>query len=157
MTHNELVLRAEKWLKQQGCGVVFRDDFRACTHNGEQPDSIGWRDGLSILIECKSTRSDFLADKKKRFRKNPDIGMGDWRFFLCPKGMIKPEELPDGWGLLYATEKQIKKIHNIPTNCSWWSNRPFEGAKRYENQMMYSALRRMVIRGHFDSIYEKLK
>ena len=28
-THSDLVLRAEKWLKSQGCGVVFRDPFRA--------------------------------------------------------------------------------------------------------------------------------
>ena len=145
MTHNELVDRAEKWLKNQGCGVVFRDEFRAHTHNGEQPDSIGWRDGLSILIECKASRSDFLADKKKRFRQDPSIGMGDWRFFMCPPG------------LLYATEKQIKKVHGIPSNCHWWSKKPFDGNKRCENQMMYSALRRMVVRGHFDSIYEKLK
>lgn len=156
MTHSELVIRAEKWLKSQGCGVVFRDDFRAVTHSGEQPDGIGWRDGLSILIECKASRSDFLSDKKKRFRADPTLGMGDWRFFMCPPDVIKPEDLPDGWGLLYATHKQIKKIHGIPSNCNWWSKKPFDGNKRYETQMMYSALRRMVVRGHFDSIYEKL-
>lgn len=154
MTHDELVMRAEKWLTNQGCGVVFRDEFRAATHNGEQPDAIGWRDGLSILIECKASRSDFLADKRKRFRKEPEIGMGDWRFYMCPPGVIKPEDLPGGWGLLHATPKQVKKVHGVPGNCHWWSKKPFEGNKRCENQIMYSALRRMVIRGHFDSIYE---
>lgn len=28
-THADLVMRAEKWLKQQGCGVTIRDPFRA--------------------------------------------------------------------------------------------------------------------------------
>lgn len=157
MNHDDLVIRAEKWLKQQNCGVIFRDQFRAMTHNGEQPDAIGWRDGLSVLIECKASRADFLKDKNKKFRKDLGLGMGDWRFYMCPTGVILPEDLPTGWGLLYATEKQIKRVHGCPTNAQWWSKKPFEGNKMCENQMMYSALRRMVKRGHFDSIYEKLE
>lgn len=156
MTHNKLVLRAEKWLKSQGCGVVFRDDFKAVTGSGEQPDAIGWRDGLSILVECKISRPDFLADRKKLFRIDPHKGMGDWRFFLCPPNLILPDELPAGWGLLYASPKQIKKVHGVPGNTGWWNGKPFEGNKRYETQMMYSALRRMVLRGHFKEIYEKV-
>jgi len=156
MTHTELTLRAEKWLKSQGCGIVFRDEFKANTHNGEQPDGIGWRDGLSILIECKTSRSDFLADKNKKFRRKADTGMGDWRFYMCPPDVIKIDDLPTGWGLLYILPKQIKKIHGVPSNCHWWNKKPFEGNKRCETQMMYSALRRIVVRGHFDLIYEKL-
>lgn len=156
MTHADLVVRAEKWLKSRGCGVVFRDEFRALTHSGEQPDAIGWRDGLSILIECKASRSDFLADKRKRFRQDPVIGMGDWRFFMTPAGVVSPDDIPEGWGLLHATTKQIKRVHNVPTNGQWWTKKPFEGNKRSETQMMYSALRRMIVRGHFDSIYETL-
>ena len=156
-THDELVKRAERWLKSQGCGVVFRDAFKAYTGNGELPDAIGWRDGLSILIECKTSRSDFLADKGKRFRKaDVGCGMGDWRFYLCPSDIIRVDDLPEGWGLLYAKGRQIVKVHGYPGNCGWWSRKPFEGNKRSETQMMYSALRRMVIRGHFDEIYDGL-
>lgn len=154
MTHNELVNRAERWLKNQGCGVVFRDEFRAVTCDGEQPDAIGWRSGLSLLIECKASRGDFLADKKKRFRQDPALGMGDWRFFMCPPDLINPEDLPQGWGLLYALPRQVKKVHGIPGNCHWWTRKPFEGNKRAETQMMYSALRRMEIRGHLSEIYD---
>lgn len=154
MTHGELVKRAERWLKTQGCGVVFRDEFKAATHNGELPDAIGWRDGISVLVECKASRADFLADRSKRFRQRPEIGMGDWRFFLCPPEIITVADLPEGWGLLHAYPKQIKKLHGVPGNCGWWNKKPFEGNKRCETQMMYSALRRMVVRGHFDTIYE---
>lgn len=154
MTHGELVLKAEKWLKSQGCGVVFRDGFKAATGNGEIPDAIGWRDGLSILVECKTSRSDFMADKGKKFRRTPEKGMGDWRFFLCLPDIITVADLHPGWGLLYAYPKQIKKIHGVPGNCGWWNGKPFEGNKRVETQMLYSALRRMVVRGHFDTIYD---
>src|SRR5690554_3421860 len=155
LTHQDLVLRAERWLKQQGCGIVIRDGFKAATHSGEQPDAIGWRDGLSIVIECKVSRSDFLADKKKPFRQFPEEGMGDWRFYMCPPGIITIDDLPEGWGLLYAEGRKTHNAHGVPGNCGWWMDRPFEGAKRYETQMMYSALRRLAAMGHFNSIYEK--
>jgi hypothetical protein len=156
MTHDGCVLRAEKWLKQQGCGIVLREPFRASTGSGEIPDAIGWRDGLSILIECKVDRADFLADKKKRFRRDPAMGMGDWRFFMCPPGVIEIDDLPEGWGLLWVTGKQVRKVHGVPGNCGWWEEKPFDGHKRYETQMLYSALRRVSLRGHFDDVYEKL-
>lgn len=156
MTHAELVVRAERWLKQRGCGVVIRDPFQSWTESGEQPDAIGWRDGISILVECKVSRADFLADKTKHFRLDPTKGMGDWRFYLTPPGVASPEDLPAGWGLIYALPRQIKQVQGVPSNCGWWNDRPFEGAKRSENKMLVSALRRMVIRGHFDLIYQTL-
>lgn len=154
--HAALVLLAEKWLRRQNCGVVFRDAFRAITEHGEQPDAIGWRHGLSILIECKVTRTDFLADKRKPFRMDPAKGVGDWRFYLCPKGLISVEDLPIGWGLLYADGARIKPVHGVPPNTAWWSGRPFSGEKRCETQMLYSACRRMELRGHLSAIYDPM-
>lgn len=153
MTHDDLCLRAEKWLKTQGCGVVFHDRFQPYTPNGEQPDAIGWKDGLSFLVECKTSRSDFLADKKKKFRIDPSLGMGDYRFYMCPPGVIKEEDLPEGWGLLYVTPKQVRKVVFPKSNC-WHNFKPFEANKIAENYMMLSALRRLTIRGHLDAIYE---
>ena len=155
-THDELVERAVRWLKSQNCGVAFSDRFQATTWSGEQPDAIGWRSDASILIECKATRSDYLADKKKHFRRSPESGMGDWRFFLCPPGLIKPEELPKEWGLLYAMPKQIKRAHGIPTNTKWHTDKPFKANKHAEMQVMYSALRRFEVRGLLHTVYDKL-
>jgi hypothetical protein len=81
--------------------------------------------------------------------------MGDWRFFLCPPRIIEVNDLPEGWGLFHALPKTIKRVHRVPPNTMWWKGKRFNGAKQYEMQMMYSALRRMVIRGHFDSVYKK--
>lgn len=156
MTHKDLVVRAEKWLIQQGCGITIRDPFRACTICGEEPDVIGWRDGISILIECKMSRSDFFADQKKSFRIIPENGMGDWRFFLTPPEIIVPEDLPDGWGLLWAKDKIIKKIYGVPTNAMWWKQKPFEPCKRSETIILVSALRRLKVQGYLSEIYEGL-
>lgn len=152
ITHDSLCLQAEKFLSKNGFGVVFHDKFRAITSTGEQPDCLGFRNGVSCLIECKVSRADFLADSKKRFRVDPTTGLGDYRFFLVPKGLIKLEELPAGWGLLETDGKKIYKTYGWTTN--WFANKPFTGNKQGECDYLYSALRRMVLRGHFKEVYE---
>jgi len=34
-------------------------------------------------------------------------GLGVYRFYLCPVGLIQPEELPPKWGLLYAENGKV--------------------------------------------------
>lgn len=77
---------------------------------GERVDAILFSLQASFLIETKISRADFLKDKEKEFRKNPEQGMGDYRYFACPTGLIKPEELPDKWGLIYVDEKFKDKM-----------------------------------------------
>ena len=105
ITHDILVKAAGKWLMKFGCGIVF-EEFKSC--NREIPDAIGWKDGYSILIEAKISRSDFLTDFKKPHRIDPEKGMGNYRLFICEKDLIEPEELPVGWGLLYINIKTGK-------------------------------------------------
>lgn len=54
----------------------------------------------SIVLEAKVSRADFLADRNKSFRQAPETGIGEFRYFIAPKGLIKPNELPDKWGLV---------------------------------------------------------
>lgn len=154
MTHAELCLIAERWLWRQNCGVVFRDSFRASPYTGERPDAIGWRHGISILIECKASRADFLADRGKPFRIEPARGVGDWRFYLAPPGIVEAADLPPGWGLLHAKGGKVTPVAGMPPNTGWRTGRPFAGCKLAEVEMLYAALRRMVVRGHFNAIYE---
>lgn len=98
MTHTECVEAAAQYIGKR-CPVTLPEFF---SWNAELPDVIGFNRDRSLLVECKVSRSDFLSDKKKHFRIFPDQGMGDYRYYCCPKGMIKKEELPEGWGLLYV-------------------------------------------------------
>lgn len=154
--HDDLCKRAVKFLNNNGFKVAFDDTFCGVTQTNEQPDAIGFRNGVSCLVEVKVSRSDFLADKKKHFRVNPETGMGDWRFFLCPKDLIKPEEIPEGWGLLYWTGKVIRKVKGFPANTQW-HKKPFNSNKQAECDFMYSALRRVQIYGHLDDVYRKME
>ncbi len=96
MTHSDLCEMAVRFLQNNGFNVAFGDRFQSRNGTGEQPDAIGFRSGISCLIEAKVSRSDFLADKKKWFRQQPEKGMGDWRFFLSPPDIISSEDLPAG-------------------------------------------------------------
>lgn len=60
MTHSTLVSRAKKWLQQKHSIVVTEMGT-----SGEEPDAIGFRMGFSTLIECKTSRSDYYADRRK--------------------------------------------------------------------------------------------
>ena len=66
----------------------------------ECPDAIGWSQRGSVLIECKASRDDFKADSKKYFRKNGEYGVGEYRYYMAPDGLINVDELPDMWGLI---------------------------------------------------------
>ncbi|AXH68412.1 hypothetical protein [Vibrio phage R01] len=152
--HSQLCLLAKEWIYKQGFGVAVDDRMKAACVTGEQPDALGWRASVSILIEVKTSRSDFLADKNKKFRADPSIGMGDWRFYLCPKDLISKDELPEGWGLLYYSDGKIRRVHGGPKSNGWtFDSIPFRGNKECEMSYMYSALRRMVVRGHLESMY----
>lgn len=103
--HRHLVYLGAKWLKRQGFAVVATEiNALGCR---EQADVVGFRATCSAMIEAKASRSDFLADLKKSERSNPSQGIGVYRFFLSPPGVISIEDLPQGWGLLHAQGTRI--------------------------------------------------
>ena len=82
VTHAKLVSMAVDWLRRYRCGVVLSE--QACV-SGEMPDAIGWKKTChSVLVECKASRPDFLADRGKPFRQKPETGVGCERYYLAP-------------------------------------------------------------------------
>lgn len=156
ITHKKLVKVAYKWvLANTSCGVAFRE---LNTIANETPDVIGFGSwGHSVLVEVKVTRTDFLSDKNKSFRKNPTMGMGSQRFYCCPAGLIKKEELPQGWGLVYVNEKMRATCVYSPYKGNIGERIvPLPKNIIAEHILMYSALRRLHLRGRIDEIYEQL-
>lgn len=111
MTHKELTKRASKWLKRHSQNMIvpncttIASEITSATSTGEIPDVIGWCSWTSVLIEVKISRSDFLRDAKKPFREFADMGMGEHRYYICPKDLLTIEDMPENWGLLYCNEK----------------------------------------------------
>lgn len=140
-SHSDLVKIAEKWLKKR-CGVVFTELY---SMNAEIPDAIGFTSMTSILIECKTSRRDFVNDFKKPHRWTN--GMGEFRFYLCPESLINIEDLPDGWGLIWVCEKGKSTVIFNPygvnnDQCGMWRN-GFERNLRAEMNCMYTVLRKL--------------
>lgn len=120
MNHKQMCDLAVRWLKRpasaggHGCQIAVAEVRSGWV--GEIPDAVGFRsvssatygDG-SVLVEVKTSRSDFLRDRFKPHRAADSLG--NWRYYMCPEGLIQPEELPEGWGLLWVNKRgSIKAI-----------------------------------------------
>lgn len=73
-------------------------------------DVFGWNYWATVLIEVKVSRSDFLADAKKSFRQQPEEGVGAFRYYCSPEGLITEVDLPDKWGLLWEKDGVITVV-----------------------------------------------
>jgi len=149
MTHGQLVERAVRWLRAYRCGVVLSE--QSCV-SGEMPDAIGWKQAChSVLVECKVTRADFLADRAKPFRRKPEKGVGGERFYLTPPGLVLVSELPPGWGLLECRRGRVEMIQASARNL-----RSASGF-RCEMNLLLASLRRVEVRIEPQSITDFLK
>jgi hypothetical protein len=149
MTHSQLVQKAVEWLRAYRCGVVLSE--QACI-SGEMPDAIGWKRSChSVLVECKISRADFLADRGKRFRQKPDTGVGCERFYLTPRQLVRIEELPAGWGLLEYHDRTVRLAQSGARNL-----RTAVGF-RYEMNLLLASLRRVEVRIEPQNITDFLK
>ncbi|PHJ52793.1 hypothetical protein VF14_18295 [Nostoc linckia z18] len=99
-THDELCEIAVRWLNRRTAIAV--SEIR---HGAEIPDAIGFCGYGTVLIECKTSRGDFLKDFKKGCRKS--LGLGNYRYFMCPWGMVDAKELPPKWGLLWIKNGRV--------------------------------------------------
>lgn len=149
--HAQLVLAAVEWLRHKyRCGVVLSEQYCA---TGEIPDAIGWK-GLchSVVVECKVSRADFLADSAKPFRTTPEEGLGCERFYLAPPGLITLEELPPYWGLLHYRRGEVRLAAKAAKK-----NLRTEAGLMKEMNLLLASLRRVEVRIEPQTITEFLK
>lgn len=117
--HDGLVKTAIAWLRTMHCGKYLKEDGWGISAHSiivselvgcatEIPDAIGFNAPNVTLIECKQSRSDFMADQTKPSRIPYGAScMGNRRYYLTPEGMLKPEEIPGVWGLLESTSRGV--------------------------------------------------
>lgn len=128
--HAELVRAAAVWLRKK-CSVVFTEVAGSAR---ETADAIGWNGMRSILIECKTSRSDFRADAKKPWRRHADEAMGAKRYYLSPRGLLRVADLPPRWGLLEWDGRKVREV--VPAQYQDYN-------ARNEVSVMVSVLRRI--------------
>lgn len=129
--HYQLCVEGGKWLhrrkfdfnkcqtkecrKPEFCRVCRTYKYVAVelnTYGAEQTDVWGWCGDATSIIEVKTSHADFVNDQKKKCRQDSfkDLQCGNYRWYLCPEGVIKPDELPEHWGLLYWNGKRIYHV-----------------------------------------------
>ncbi|MEM8515192.1 hypothetical protein RCH14_004552 [Massilia sp. MP_M2] len=145
--HEELSRIGAAWLRRNGFGVVANDlTVLGCR---ERADVIGFRSQCSVTIESKVSRADFLADRKKPHRTKPGIGL--YRFYICPAGLITADDLPARWGLLHVDGKRITEVvrprGNIwpgpKANIAGWAEWQHETDLDAERSVLFSISRRL--------------
>ena len=149
LSHSRLVDEAVRWLRSYRCGIVLSE--QSCS-SGETPDAIGWKKrNHSVVIECKISRADFLADAVKPWRTKPECALGCERYYLAPQKMLRREELPPGWGLLEVSGRQVQLAQKSKKNL--------RSAAGFANEMnlLLSSLRRVEVRIEPQTITDFLK
>ncbi len=149
--HSKLVSLAVDWLRNSyGCGIILSEQYCA---TGEIPDAIGWKGFChSVVVECKASRADFLADAVKPVRLKPEEGLGVERLYLAPVGIIKPEELPKSWGLLEFVRRDVRLLVKPKRT----NQRTLVGLMK-EMNLLLASLRRVEIRIEPQTITDFLK
>jgi hypothetical protein len=145
--HDQLTTIGVAWLKRNGFAVVATD--LAAIGCRERADVIGFRSQCSVTIESKVSRADFLADLKKPHRQAGGIGL--YRFYICPAGLISADELPPRWGLLHVEGRRITEVArprgNIwpgtKTNIAGWVEWQHETDLDAERSVLFSIARRL--------------
>jgi len=150
MVHSRLVENAVRWLRiKYRCGIVLAE--QSCS-SGETPDAIGWKGrNHSVVIECKVSRADFLADAVKPWRTDPACAMGCERYYLAPSEMIAIRELPIGWGLLEICGRDIRVAQKSKKNLRQ------AGGLANEMNLLLASLRRVEVRIEPQTITDFLK
>lgn len=126
--HYQLCCACAKWLHNRKNSERLETPWKYVavelnvygTENADVWATNGWS---SIVVEVKTSRSDFHADFKKKYRTDTwrDQVPGNYRYFLAPKGLISPEELPEGHGLLEWDGERITRI--VPSSYRQVTNR----------------------------------
>lgn len=143
--HKELCALARKWLTRprnqynlpkSGAACSFAIHEVSSGYGSEIADAFGLRTNYgdrleTVLVEVKVSRSDFFADQRKAFRISPETGMGNYRYYMAPEGLIRVEELPDKWGLIEVNSRngcRVVRGHVIDRRGDYWffSNRDKE-------------------------------
>lgn len=119
-THRQLEEVGAKWLSKSGYWwSCKRIAIEPTSPGSERPDVIGFAYGVTHVIECKTTRDDFLRDFRKKWRKEGEKPMGSYRWWLCVEGVITVDDLSgSGDGLLLVTAYGSVQIIKFPTRRS---------------------------------------
>lgn len=110
-------------------------------------------DGETREFEIKISRSDYFVDKKKD--KHRSLDGANYFYYVCPKGLIKKEEVDPKYGLIHVCEdgnveivKKPRRLHpklfdnwKMLANKTYWRFRDLWREKYLANEITLEELR----------------
>lgn len=135
--HNTLAVMALRWLNAKVTGRGLRGGFEVSVADGYVADAVGLctfqlrfaeqyvgkkqLDGVDAwtvrvpeivaIFESKASRQDFLATFGSGDRHaNRLTPVGNLHWCVCARGIAKPEELPEGWGMLQVRGSGLTEL-----------------------------------------------
>lgn len=134
MTHAELVQRAAAWLRgSMRCEVVVTEQPRVMLR--EVPDAIGFTVRHCHVVECKTSISDLYAESRKSHARHKE-SMGDFRWIMAPPGVVRPDQVPEGHGLLEPRGSIVRRVVDAPRR-----QKNALAARRRERTFLFCELR----------------
>lgn len=135
ISHQSLVQAASHWLRnRRKCVVIVTEMVVSALR--DVPDAIGWTGGwygdIVIQVECKISRQDFRAESKKR-----NSGLGNERWYFTPPGLLKKEEISNGYGLI-----EVIKAGRYWKFKTVVRGKPFKSNTKAEVYILLSVIRR---------------
>lgn len=110
--HSDLQFCAERYLRNKQywiCGQEVPMPMGICDAWGMTSNN-GYPQNETMAIEVKVSRSDHRS-KSQQYKENNPRPLGNYQYILCPKDLIRPEEIHEEWGLLWYDEEK-DRIYN---------------------------------------------
>ena len=107
LRHEELLKTAATFINNKGLTHFGKSTYVVCNYNdGMEPiDVFGFGGGCTQIIKVITTRMELNLDLERAYRKCPKYGIGEFRSYLCPNGLLNKEDIPKNWGLLWCDNK----------------------------------------------------
>lgn len=113
--HNKIL--ADLIMSKDKEDLLVVGDMEIQTQYGvSRPDVLTMKKTLNVkymnpvAYEVKHSRADFLSDIKNENKRKSYLEIADKLYYVCPKDLIKKEEMPEGCGLIYQMDDGRFKI-----------------------------------------------
>ena len=107
-------------LKEKACQYLLNQNYRLARMEKNCGDygvadawGIEFQSLYTMIIEVKISRADFHSDKYKKY-KIENHSPAEEVYYLCPSGLIQPEEVGENVGLLWFNGNRLINKKKAP-------------------------------------------
>lgn len=127
--HDQIIFSLINFLKKDD-DLLFFSNFEIKTHFGiSRPDLYVMKNKeniseiIPVCYEIKHSHSDFMSDVKQPNKRSSYLEISPQLYYVCPTGVIRPEEVPNEAGLIYMDYNgNFDIIIDAPINDGWQKN-----------------------------------